>query len=110
MCLPQVNRSFKLNKEYVLELLKLNDKKRVHDELVDWVMPPFPLNGNILMDNQCTGGKKIKYVLSETRDVWANSSFTLELDDLLKQVPELVQKFDDAEKQSGQRKKAKLQK
>lgn len=110
MCLPQVNRSFKLNKEYVLELLKLNDKKRFHDELIDWIMPKYPLNGNILIDNHCTGGKKIKYVLNELRDVWANSNFTLELDDLLKQVPICAQRYDEVEKQENQRKKAKLHK
>lgn len=110
MCLPLLNRSFKLNKEYVLELLKLNDKKRVYDQLVDWEMPRYPLNGTILMENGCPAGKKVKYVLHHLRDVWANSLFTMELHELLAQMPVILKNFADEEQHENMRKKAKTKK
>lgn len=110
MCLPQLNRSFKLNKEYVLELLKLNDKKRLHDQLLEWQMPNFPLNGTLLMEKGCPAGKKIKYALQKLRDIWADSNFTLQTEELLEQLPIVMKSYAEEEKQGNMRKKAKTNK
>lgn len=110
MCLPRVNRSFKLNKEYVLELLKLNDKRRVYDQLLEWEMPKFPINGVILIENGCPAGKKIKFVLDNLRDIWADGNFQLEQTDLLKQLPFVLQAYAEGGRNENQRKKAKTNK
>lgn len=110
MCLPQLNRSFKLNKEYVLELLKLNDKRRLHDQLLDWQMPNYPLNGTILIEKGCPAGKKIKYALNKLRDIWADSNFAMEQDELLEKLPVALQSYADEERQGNMRKKAKTNK
>lgn len=111
MCLPLLNRSFKLNKEYVLELLKLNDKKRLYDQLLDWQMPNYPLNGTILMEEKgCPTGKKMKYVLNRLRDIWADSNFTLQKDELLEHYPMALESYAEEERQGNKRKKAKTNK
>lgn len=103
MCLPRKKASFKVSKEYVLELLKLTDKKHLHDELIDWVLPKFPLTGDTLRDNNYTDGKKVQYILLQMREVWADSNFTLEVDDLMKYVPQCAQNFDDERNQKKDR-------
>lgn len=110
MCLPQLNRSFKLNKEYVLELLILNDKKRLYDQLFEWEMPKYPLNGTILIEKGCPAGKKIKYALNKLRDIWADNNFQLEQDQLLEQLPDVLKCYADEERQENLRKKAKTNK
>lgn len=110
MCLPQLNRSFKLNKEYVLELLILNDKKRLYDQLSEWQQPNFPLNGTILMEKGCPAGKKIKYALGKLRDIWADSNFTLQQEELLEQLPTILKNYADEDRQGNMRKKAKTNK
>lgn len=110
MCLPQLNRSFKLNKEYILELLKFNDKKRLHDQLLEWEMPYYPLNGKILIEKGCPAGKKIKYVLEKLRDIWADSNFTLQQDELLEHLPMVLKTYTEEERAGNMRKKAKTNK
>lgn len=105
-----LNRSFKLNKEYVLELLILNDKKRLYDQLLEWQMPAYPLNGTILMEKGCPPGKKMKYVLNKLRDTWADSNFTLQADELLEHYQSALDSYAEEERQGNKRKKAKTNK
>lgn len=110
MCLPRVNRSFKLNKEYVLELLKLNDKKRIFDDLLAWEMPQFEINGTILMEKGCPSGKKMKFVIQKLRDLWADSNFTLQPNELLEQLPTILTELAENDRAESSRKKPKLNK
>lgn len=84
MCLPQRNRSFKLLKDFVLELLKYNGKRLIYDELLDWEMPKYPINGTILMENGYSG-RKTGAILEKLRDIWADSNFQMSREELLQQ-------------------------
>lgn len=84
MCLPLRNRSFKLLKDFVLELLKYNDKRLIYDQLLDWEMPRFPINGTILMENGHSG-RKMGPILEKLRDIWADSNFSMSQSELLQQ-------------------------
>lgn len=84
MCLPQRNRSFKLLKDFVLELLKYNDKRPIYNELLDWEMPKFPVNGAILMENGYSG-RKMGAILEKLRDIWADSNFQMSQEELMQQ-------------------------
>lgn len=84
MCLPQKNRSFKLLKDFVLELLKYNDKRQIYDELLEWEQPKFPINGTIL--TECGySGRKMGAIIEKLRDIWADSNFQMSQEELLQQ-------------------------
>lgn len=105
MCSSQRNRSFALNKRYVLELLKLNDKKDLHDQLLEWKMPKFPLNGNILLEKGCPAGKKIQFVLAKLRKNWVDSAFSLQQNELIGQMPDILESYTKDERAGNKRKK-----
>ncbi|XP_055306676.1 CCA tRNA nucleotidyltransferase 1, mitochondrial [Sitodiplosis mosellana] len=84
MCLPQRNRSFKLLKDFVLELLKYNGKRQIYDQLLDWEMPKFPVNGTILIESGYSG-RKMGAILEKLRDIWADSNFQMSQEELMQQ-------------------------
>lgn len=84
MCLPQRNRSFNLLKDFTLELLKYNDKREIYDQLIDWEMPKFPVNGNMLIEHGYSG-RKMGAILEKLRDIWADSNFQMSREELLQQ-------------------------
>lgn len=107
MCLPQRNLSFKLLKEFILELLKYNGKREIYDQILEWEMPKFPINGTVLMDNGCSG-RKMCNILTKLRDIWADSNFQMSQEELLQQhLTDVQQKI--AEEESV-RKKVKTKK
>lgn len=100
-------RSAKLNTEYVLELLKLTDKREIYDQLSTWEMPKFPINGHILIENGCPAGKKMKFIITKLADIWSANNFSMEKDELLKHLPDVLNEVSNEE---GARKKAKREK
>lgn len=84
MCLPQRNRSFKLLKDFVKELLIYNDKRQIYDVICDWEMPKFPIDGSVLTENGYSG-RKVGVILSKLRDIWADSNFTMTAEELMQQ-------------------------
>lgn len=84
MCLPQRNRSFKLLKDFVLELLKYNGMRSIYNQLLDWEMPKFPVNGAVLMENGYSG-RKMGAILEKLRDIWADSNFQMSQEELMQQ-------------------------
>lgn len=107
MCLPQRNLSFKLLKDFVLELLKYSDKREIYDELLDWNMPRFPINGNILSEHGYSG-RKMGAILEKLRDIWADSNFQMAQEELLQQHLTPVQQ--KVAEEESLRKKAKTKK
>lgn len=79
-----------LQKVAILELLKYNDQHELLAKLKDWSIPRFPLNGPTLLANGCPPGKDMGIVQTKLRDLWKDSSFALTQDELLKQLPEVV--------------------
>lgn len=107
MCLPQRNRSFKLLKDFVLELLKYNDKRLIYDQLIDWEMPKFPINGTILTEHGYSG-RKMGAILEKLRDIWADSNFEMSQEELLQQHLTPVQQ--EVAEEESLRKKVKTKK
>lgn len=107
MCMQGNGRSSKLNTEYVLELLKLNDKRALYDQLSEWDMPKYPINGHILMENGCPAGKKMKVILTKLANIWSENNFSLDKDELLKFLPDVLSEMSNEE---SVRKKAKREK
>lgn len=103
MILAQSNRSFK---GYVLELLKLNDKKHLHDQLLELEVPKFPLNRNILLEKGCPAGKRIEYVLGKLRDNWIDSNFTLQQYELIEQLPAVLEGYTEKQRTKSKPNKA----
>lgn len=79
-----------INKEYVLELLKYNNKRDLFEQLQIWSPPRFPINGNMLHLHGCSRGKMMGQVMNQLKDIWAKGNFEMTADDLLKELPVLL--------------------
>lgn len=99
MCLQTTGRPG-LMKEFVLELLKYNDKRELHDQLLAWEIPRFPVSGKILLDSGCPPGKKVSIVMHKMRDIWSEHAFTISVDELLKHLPQIISDL-ESEKTAG---------
>lgn len=85
-----------ITKEYVLELLKYNNKPELFEQLQVWSPPRFPVNGNMLQSHGCAKGKMMGPVMNELKDIWAKGNFEMTADDLLKELPAILTKLKDS--------------
>lgn len=107
MCLPQKNRSFNLLKDFVLELLKYNDKREIYDQIIGWEMPKFPITGALLTEHGYNG-RKVGAIQSKLRDIWADSNFQMTREELMQHHLAHVQQ--EVAEEENQRKKVKTKK
>lgn len=91
-------------------MLKLNDKKNLHDQFLELETPKFPLNRHILLEKGYAAGKKLEYVLGKLRDNWINSNFTLQRDELIEQVPAVLEGYTEQLRTKNKPNKAKTNK
>lgn len=89
MCLNTIQNR-KVTKEFIMELLKYHNKKKLHDELVKWEIPTFPLNGNVLITNGCPKGTAVGQVITKLKEIWAEHDFQLNADELLAKLPTIL--------------------
>lgn len=89
MCLNTIGKVTD-RKLYVLELLKYQHKSILHEQLKNWGIPKFPVDGNMLKQNGCPSGKVIKTVISRLKIIWAQQEFNSTAEDLLKYLPEIL--------------------
>ena len=79
-------------KERVVELLKYQhhlDEARV---FADWVLPRFPITGDMLASKGIKRGPTYKLILNELREVWKQSYFQADERDLLDRcLPTIVE-------------------
>ncbi|PSN35875.1 hypothetical protein C0J52_14861 [Blattella germanica] len=79
-------------REWVRELLKYRGNIELLKEFDNWIMPRFPLNGNILIkEHGVPGGKSLGPVLNALKKKWVESDFQLSSDELLKSLPEILE-------------------
>lgn len=97
----------KLLKEYVLELLKYHGKWDLHDELKNWEIPRFPVNGSMLKSHDCPVGQKMGIVMNKLKEEWVKSHFTLNADELLAHLPKILDEIRDSDKMHMKRQKVK---
>lgn len=93
MCV-QVGKNQNITKEYVLELLKYNGKPDLFEELQVWSAPRFPVTGGMLQAHGCPKNRTMGLVLNELRDIWAKGNFKLTADELLKELPMVLNEMD----------------
>lgn len=80
-----------------VELLKYNNSPFIED-LEQWDIPKFPITGNMLKEQGVESGRFMGLVMMELRANWADSDFSLSVDELLRQVPEIVNKLSERRK------------
>lgn len=74
---------------YVEQVIKYNDFPLLQ-EFRDWVVPKFPVTGTNLLVLGVRPGKPMGRVLEELKVRWAESNFTLNNEELMQSVPEVV--------------------
>lgn len=87
-------------REYVLELLKYQGKRELHDRLLKWPIPRMPVGGKQLGEHGVLPGKKMGYVTSKLKEIWCEHQFQIDADALLKHLPEVLSEFEEVKKTS----------
>lgn len=67
----------------LLELLKYQGEKKIHNELSRWSIPRFPVSGHDLRKLGITSGKEIGTILQELRETWKKSRYQMSKEELL---------------------------
>ncbi|KAH8344338.1 hypothetical protein KR084_009924 [Drosophila pseudotakahashii] len=81
-----------IQRDYVEQLLKYSNNQELYNQLKTWVKPDFPINGNALAEHGLKG-IRLRLVMDELKLLWADSDFQLTNDDLLKKIPEVLEKI-----------------
>lgn len=87
-------------REYVLELLLYQGKREIYDQLKAWSIPRLPVTGRHLADAGVPPGKKMGFVQQRFREIWTESHFKLTADELLAQLPNVLNDFEETRKTS----------
>ncbi|XP_037049872.1 CCA tRNA nucleotidyltransferase 1, mitochondrial isoform X1 [Bradysia coprophila] len=82
-----IGKNQNITKEYVLELLKYNGKLDLFEQLQVWSAPRFPITGIMLQTHGCSKGRMMGLVMNELKDIWANGNFEMTAEELLKELP-----------------------
>jgi len=81
-----------IQRDYVEQLLKYSDKQELYNQLKSWVKPNFPIRGNALAEHGLKG-IRLGLVMDELKLLWADSDFQLSHDDLVKKIPDVLEKI-----------------
>lgn len=93
MCLQTSIGKPKDVKEYVEEFLKFLCKKDLYESLKEWTIPRFPLDGTTLKQHGCPSGKIMGTIFSKLKDIWAKNEFKSTSDELLKELPKVLEEL-----------------
>ncbi|XP_056636462.1 CCA tRNA nucleotidyltransferase 1, mitochondrial isoform X2 [Diorhabda sublineata] len=84
-------------KKMAVEVLKYNNSPYWKD-LENWQIPKFPLSGILLKERGVEGGKVMGLVMTELKHFWADNDFNLSNEDLLKELPRVLNMIADRKK------------
>ncbi|XP_030753461.1 CCA tRNA nucleotidyltransferase 1, mitochondrial isoform X2 [Sitophilus oryzae] len=87
-------------KQYVLEVLKYNNSPYLQ-EMETWENPKFPINGTILKEKGVEPGKVMGVVMQELKNIWVDSEFKLDVDELLSHIPKILNELKERKKSKG---------
>lgn len=76
--------------EYVLELLKYNDKRELHDKLLTSPMPRMPINRIQLAEKCIPARKYLAEIHDKLNKIWCENNFKITVEELLNRVPEVL--------------------
>jgi len=79
---------------FVEQVLKYRGDTELLQEFEDWTVPRFGVTGNHLKEAGCPPGKIMSVVLSKLKEEWKQSDFTVEVDQLVSQIPSVLDGVD----------------
>ncbi|XP_018378319.1 PREDICTED: CCA tRNA nucleotidyltransferase 1, mitochondrial isoform X1 [Trachymyrmex cornetzi] len=106
--LQQIKR-YDILKEDVKELLRYCGAMQLLDEFEQWVIPKFPINGNMLI-KYVPMKKMIGNVLIELKRIWIDTDFKLTNEQLMEHVPSIVSELEEQYKTLDKEKNKKFKK
>ncbi|XP_018576883.1 CCA tRNA nucleotidyltransferase 1, mitochondrial isoform X2 [Anoplophora glabripennis] len=77
-------------KKMATEVLKYNNSPYL-EEFEQWDIPKFPISGNMLKEHGVESGRFMGLVMTELKHYWADNDFNLSTEELLKQVPRVLE-------------------
>ncbi|KAG5677811.1 hypothetical protein PVAND_007538 [Polypedilum vanderplanki] len=81
-------------KNYVHELLKYHCNKETYENVNNWKIPYFPVNGTMLKENNCPAGKFMGHVMIKLKTIWANNDFNMSAEELITHLPKVISELD----------------
>jgi len=95
-------------RQFIEEVLKYRGDLELLELYRKWEAPRFPVTGHHLKEHGCPPGKLMSVVMGKLKEKWKQADFEIQLEDLLKAIPEVVEnidvtKFEDRSKK-GKRK------
>ncbi|CAK9808174.1 CCA tRNA nucleotidyltransferase 1, mitochondrial [Anthophora plagiata] len=81
-------------KSYICELLKCKQLFSLAEDIEQFVVPRFPVNGSMLL-NRVKKGKMMGIVIKELKDIWVDKNFEINGEELLQEVPRIVSDLED---------------
>ena len=79
---------------FLEQLLKYRGDTELLREFLDWTIPRFAVTGNHLKEAGCPPGKIMAVVLTELKDRWKQSDFTVTAEELVSQIPSVLDNID----------------
>ncbi|XP_065347466.1 CCA tRNA nucleotidyltransferase 1, mitochondrial isoform X1 [Cloeon dipterum] len=97
-------------KEWTVQLLLHIGQPSMAQQIEDWEVPKFPVNGHMMKEHAPEiNGKQLGVLGQELRQLWTDSDFKMDAEDLVKHIPHLVEeikeKFPAKAAKSGKSKK-----
>eukprot|EP00092_Neocalanus_flemingeri_P006025 GFUD01006493.1.p1 GENE.GFUD01006493.1~~GFUD01006493.1.p1 ORF type:complete len:429 (+),score=144.58 GFUD01006493.1:232-1518(+) len=92
---------------FIDQVLKYRGNMDLAKEFSTWEMPRFCVTGNHLKDAGCPSGKIMSVVLGQLKETWKEHYFEISLEDLLDQIPKVLDSIDPkqmAELSAGKKK------
>jgi len=95
-------------RQFIEEVLKYRGDLELLELYREWEAPKFPVTGHHLKESGCPPGKLMSVVLGKLKEKWKLADFQVELADLLKAIPEVLEdvdvtKFEDRSKKGKKR-------
>ncbi|XP_022907358.1 CCA tRNA nucleotidyltransferase 1, mitochondrial isoform X2 [Onthophagus taurus] len=81
-------------KEWIIEVLKYNNSPFLQ-KFIEWNVPKFPVNGAMLKEEGVESGRIMGCVLNELKEFWADNDFDLNAEELLKEIPRIVNSLEN---------------
>ncbi|GAB1867271.1 tRNA-nucleotidyltransferase 1, mitochondrial [Camponotus japonicus] len=94
LILIQSTGRYEIYREYAKEVLKYRGAMELLDEVEQWKIPKFPINGN-MMKEHVPNPKIIGLVLKKLKQIWIDEDFKLTSEHLLEHVPSILSELEE---------------
>jgi len=98
---PQDTRMF------IEQVLKYRGDEKLLAEFRDWAVPKFGVTGHHLKEAGCPPGKLMSVVLGKLKEDWKMADFSIEVEDLVKRIPLVLDTIDPKQLSPPRSKKSK---